>query len=266
MLPEPLDPPLTDENLEAYFAYEDENDALETGEPQGEGRQPFPSPVVAWSVCDTGSAEWAMRKLAHAEHQIAEVRADARRFKDQIEAWEKAQLRRPERAANFFTGQLVTYARRKREEEDQKTLKLPSGEVTSRRNPARPEIVKDEESDFIEWAKATAPKAVKAKWSPVMAEVKKVVTFETVLVPDYLSENLTLVRWPSADGEATWVAVPPSMAEAMPAGITDVSSEVAAEDLPNFHPEVWPISDGQRVPGVVQVPEEVTYTVKPDLT
>ncbi len=254
MLPEPLDPPLTDDDLEAYFAHEDHPPDAD------EELSPWVERVIAWSVCDTGSAEWAMRKLAHAEHRIAEVKADARRFKDQIEAWEKAQLRTPERAANFFEGQLVTYARKRREEDGDKTIPLPSGKVTSRLNPARPEVVKDDEAEFIEWARTTP--MVKAKWSPVMDEVKKRVTFEQVLVPDYGTDALELVPWPDADGAITaLVAVPRGIsAEALAEWRT-----MPASDLPNFHAEVWPICEGQRVPGVVEVPAEVKYTVKPSL-
>ncbi len=260
MLP-PLDPPFTDDDLEAYFSWEDENDALETGEPMGEEREPFLSPVVAWSVCDTGSAEFAMRMLSHTEAAIAQVKADSKRFKEQIERWEAEQLAKPERTVNFFTGQLVTYARRKREEDGDKTVKLPSGAVTSRLNPARPEVT--EEEPFIEWARTTP--MVKPKWSPVMKEIKARVTFETVMVPNWGVGVLTLVRWPSADGESVWVAVPESMITTDDTQRSVVASETAAEDLPNFHAEVWPICEGRRVPGVVEVPAEVTYSVKPNL-
>lgn len=263
MLPDPLDPPFTDDDLEAYLAWEDENDALETGEPQGEGREPFPTPVVAWSVCDTGSAEWAMRKLAHSTAAAVEIKAQANRFFQQIEQWAEAQLRPLDRSANFFAGQLESYARRQREEDGVKTLKLPSGEVASRLNPARPKV--DLEQEFVAWARRDLPAAVKAKWSPVMAEVKDAVKFEVVRVPDFVSDDLVLVRWPSAEGETVWVAVPSSMVDGIPGRSGPDESTIAAEDLPNFHDEVWPIFQGHRVPGVTLVPEEITYTVKPAL-
>ena len=78
-------------------------------------------------------------------------------------------------------------------------------------------------------------------------------------MPDFGDgSGLTLVRWPGADGEAVWVALPDGMEK-------DADLNVAAEDLPHFHDEVWPICEGQRVPGVVEVPAEVTYSVKPAL-
>lgn len=250
-------PPFTDDDLEAYFADEPPADVSEDDLPAYRQRIEV---VAAWSVCDTGSAEWAMRMLAHAEAKLVELTADAERFHEQIDRWLAGEAKRPRQASNFFEGQLEAYARRRREEEGEKTLKLPSGAVTSRLNPARPEISKEAEEAFIAWAMTTP--MVKTKWSVSLTEVKKRVTFERVRVPDYGGEELVLLRWPGADGESVWVAVPKTMADALPA--VDASA-VAAEDLPNFHDEVWPICEGQRVPGVVQVPAEVTYSVRPGL-
>lgn len=204
-----------------------------------------------------------MRRLARAEAKLGELITDAERFHRQIDTWLAGEAKRPRQESNFFTGQLEAYARRRREEQGEKTLKLPSGAVTSRINPARPEIEKEAEQVFIEWARTTP--MVKAKWSPVMAEVKERVTFETVRVPDFGGEDLVLVRWPGADGDAVWVAVPNVMTYTLTHGVEAGAATVAAEDLPNFHDEVWPICEGKRVPGVVQVPAEVTYTVKPSL-
>lgn len=191
-LPE-VDPPFTDDDLNEYLDWEA---TWDEGPPEDDA-PPGPDKVLAWSVCDTGSAEWAFRRLSNLELAAAEARAAAKEWRAQIDRWERGQLVPLERSINFFTGQIEAYARRKREEEGQKSLKLPSGEVTSRLNPARAEVADPEE--FIAWAKANCPSAVKAKWSPVMAEVKKLVTWvETAvgLVPLYGDEvvhGLTLV-------------------------------------------------------------------------
>lgn len=254
---DPTEPPLSDADLDAYFEWEeihDEEDVDPDEAPTGVDR------VLAWSVCDTGSAEYAMRSLAHAEARLVELTTDAERFHEQIDRWLAGEAKRPRQASNFFEGQLEAYARRRREEDGAKTLNLPSGSVTSRLNPARPEVPKDAEEVFIEWARTTP--MVKPKWSPVMAEVKKRVTFATVRVPDFGHEPFELVPWPDADGAITaWVALPRDTAEEHLKGWR----EIPALDLPNFHDEVWPICEGQRVPGVVQVPAEVTFTVKADL-
>jgi len=257
MFPEDIDPPFTDDDIERYFEYLDPD--IEPAEDIDEelGARRVAAEVARWSVCDTGSADWAMRKLARAEAVIAARKAEHAKFKAQIDDWLAGEVAVPLRSVNFFTGQIE--ARRLREEEDRKTLKLPSGEVTSRLNPARAEIPKDDEERFIEWARTTP--MVKAKWSPVLAEVKKRVTFETVRVPDFGDGNMHLVRWPRSDGEAMWVAVPENMSEFIPVQSPD--DVLAAEDLPNFHDETWAICEGCRVPGVVQVPAEVTFTVKP---
>lgn len=253
LLPEDAsDPPFTDEDLEAYF-YEVDTDIKLSSEDAGLS----PSPVHAWSVCDTGSAEWAFRRLAHAEALIEDRRAAAKEFKAQIDRWLKSEIARPLRSVTFFTGQLEAYARRRREEEGEKTTTVPSGKVTSRRNPARLEVTDDQAvvafRDFLPDA------AVKAKWSPVVDELKKAVLFKTVWVPDYSTDELELVPWPDADGAVTaLVALPRSI----PAETLAQWRTIPASDLTDFHDEVWPICDGQRVPGVVQVPAEVTYTVK----
>lgn len=268
---DPTEPPFTDEDLEAYFEWEDENERLETGEPQGEEREPFPSPVVAWSVCDTGSAEYAMRMLAHAEAKLVELTTDAERFHEQIDRWLAGEAKRPRQASNFFEGQLEAYARRRREEDEkQKTLTVPSGVVTSHRNPARAAVAEDKPTKeaFIEWAKARGLPLVKAKWSPVMDEIKKSVVFRTVVFPktgdhaqqvhdvdDHLLVLPTFVAEENVE----------SQLEGLNVGVLIDPESGAFEERENV--AIYRRDDGSwwLVPGVVLVPAEVTYTVKPSL-
>lgn len=265
LLPDDIDaPPFTDEDLEAYFEWEDDPGAEEPdNEPSTVQR------VAAWSVCDTSTAEWAMRRSARARQEVDEVNGNAELFIAQIERWREEQLRQPERALNFFAGQLVTYARRKREEDGLKTLKLPSGAVTSRLNPARPDIPKDAKEAFIEWAKARELPVVKATWAPVMDEVKKHVVFRTVIFPkaSVPAEQVYAV--------GSHLMVAPHWeqnAEVMLGGLDDSSIPVltdpetgAFEERPST--AIYRRDDGSwwLVPGVVEVPAEVTYSVKPSL-
>lgn len=199
----PAEPQLTDEDIDDLFAFDD-TDPIDWPIVDGEVVVPKAS---AWSVTDTGSAEFAMRHLSHATAAVEDIKAQEAAFIQQIETWATGERRPHERRINFFTGMLIDYAARLREE-GQKTVKLPSGEITSRIKPARTDVV--DESKFIEWAKANIPSAIKAKWSPVMAEVKRLVTWTT----------------------------------------TEIGSVPVLED-------------GEVVPGVMLVPEDVSFTVKP---
>jgi hypothetical protein len=263
MLPEDLDaPPFTDDDLDAWFEWDLVGDGPIDEETSA---NPKIQRVVAWSVCDTGSAEYAMRKLAHAEAFIAKTKADAQRFKEQIERWEAEQLRRPERAVNFFTGQLITYARHMREDEGVKTLKLPSGQVPSRLNPARAEIPKEAKEAFVEWARERELPVVKATWSPVMDEVKKAVTFRTVAFPEWVSHGEQVY-----DVDDGLVVLPassdPEKVEAYIEGM-DLAALIGNGYVERPSTAIYRRDDGSwwLVPGVVEVQAEVTYSVKPAL-
>lgn len=257
---DPTDPPLTDDDLEAWAAWE-EIDTFD--EVSGE---PLPLPpavekVIAWSVCDTGTAEWALRRLAHAEARLREVEAEADRFHAQIDRWLTGEAKAPRQAVNFFTGQLTTYARRKREEEGLKTLNLPSGAVSSKLVPARPEVT--EKDAFVAWARKRELPVVKAKWEPVMAEVAKHVLFRTVCFP---------VTQPYAeqvhDVDDFLVVLPASVQEPEEflggMNMADLLGEVF-DERPNT--AIYRREDGSwwLVPGVAEVPAYVKFTVRPDL-
>lgn len=265
LLPEDIEPPpFTDEDLEAYFAREELSP--EEWEYDDDSRQAAGHVVVAsWSVCDTGSAEYAMRKLAHAEALVAQRKEEAEAFKAQIERWLAGEIARPKKAVNFFTGQLESYARRKREEDEILTLNLPSGQVTSRRNPARPAVAEDKptRAAFIEWAKARELPLVKATWSPVMDEIKKAVVFRTVVFPIAFDHDQQVY-----DVDDYLVVLPSAIAQ------DEIESTLESLSVPSLlghtfderpNTAIYRRDDGSwwLVPGVVQVPEEVTYTVKP---
>ncbi len=248
MLPD-IDPPFPDDDLEAYF---------ECWEAEGVGAEgvPIPMNVTAWTVCDTGTAEWALRRLASAEARTAEVKADAERFRPH------------QRAVNYFAGRLTDYARRKREEDGTKTLSLPSGKVTSRLNPARHDIPKESKAEFVEWAKARELPVVKAKWEPVMDEVKKAVVFRTVCFPRFVGHGDQVY-----DAGDHLLVVPSTLSvpieewlEALGGSIENLLGPAGnLEERPST--AIYRRDDGSwwLVPGVVEVPAEVRYTVVPDL-
>lgn len=264
IVPPVIEPPFTDEDLDNYFVWLDFQPEHVERDLEGPELPEHLAPVAAWSVCDTGSAEFAMRTLAHTEALIADRREAAKAWKAQIDRWLAGELARPTRTVNFFTGQLEAYARQKREEDKVKTLKLLSGEVTSRLNPARPEVADEER--FISWARnGGVPDVVKAKWSPVMDGVKKLVQFRTVVVPNSGTYHDALF-----DVGDHLVALPASV----DLDADDINEFLEGLDINkllgvSFHEEsstaVWRDPEGRwwLVPGVVEVPAEVTYQVKP---
>lgn len=176
LLPEDLaPPPFTDDDLDAYFQCPE---GLEEGDPLRLG----PDRVDRWEITDTGSADWAMRKYAHTEARIEEAKLAAAEFHRQIDAWLARETSPLERRANYFAGLLTEFLRKRREDpaDGRASIPLPSGDIVSRKVPARPEIIEEDKERFINWARAMELPVIKATWKPVMAEVKKRVEFKEV--------------------------------------------------------------------------------------
>jgi hypothetical protein len=137
-------PPLTDDDLDAYFGYlaehEDSDAELDHVAEQPEAYRADiveALPAHRFRIVDDGQAEWAMRKLAAAEAELEELRLRAEDWKERIQAWFDQAARRPQRSAAFFTGHLESYAVARREATGAATVTLPSGVVrTSGRKPA----------------------------------------------------------------------------------------------------------------------------------
>ena len=267
LLPEDLSPPpFTDEELDDYFAWQDQQ-VVYTGD---DPLLPEPPPLARWQITDTGSADWAMRRYAHLQARIEDAELHAAEFKRQIDEWLRREKTPLEHRANFFFGHLTRFLQDRREDpsDGRATVKLPSGDIVSRKVPARPEILKEAEQDFIEWAQERKLPVVKAKWSPVMKEVKKVIEFREVLVPlvgDYGVKLWTLKDRPE-DGDGDLIAVPASMPADQVIALLDGLTRDSLLANGTHNVQVFGVYATQvgyeLVPGVVQVPEHVNYDVK----
>jgi hypothetical protein len=269
LLPEDLSPPpFTDDELDDYFEWQDSEIPL--GQDNGDMFELAPEPAPArWQITDTGSAEWAMSRYSHTAARIEEAELAAKEFHRQIDEWLRRETLPLHHRANFFFGHLTSFLQDRREDPSDRraTVKLPSGDIVSRKVPARPEIVKEAEEQFIEWARESALPVVKAKWSPVMAEVKKIVQFRDVLIPVNVDYDEWL--WEFDDGDYL-IAMPLSMPEAQIEPLLDglaADSLIAQQTHTLSLRAVFEEKDPEQprfrlVPGVVQVPEHVNYDVK----
>lgn len=114
-----------------------------------------------WTIPDSEAANWAFRKLAHAQEELARIKADAAAEIARIQAWADDASRPLESDAAWFTGRLIEYRRRLEDADPTlpKTYRLPFGSITRRKLPDK--TVVTDKAAAIAWAQEHAPDAVK---------------------------------------------------------------------------------------------------------
>lgn len=121
-----------------------------------------PDAREAWAgVHDDAMADWALRKIAHAEAERTRLRCLAEQRIDDIRGWLEVALRPLDHDIEFFTHHLITY-RRELEDQDPKlakTYKLPSGAIKRRAGRDRTVVV--DQQAFTAWALDNLPEALK---------------------------------------------------------------------------------------------------------
>lgn len=110
------------------------------------------APVVRWAITDDGLAEWAMRKLAAINRRTAELERQRDEWAMRIRYWFEHATGALGRRAEFFAGHLERYALDQRKITGEMTLRLPSGNVATRKVP--PKVVVSDEAAFRAWALA----------------------------------------------------------------------------------------------------------------
>lgn len=101
--------------------------------PSGEGH--------AWSIDDLGSADWAMRKLAKVEGEIAAAEALVADRVADLNEWLEGERARLETQRENWTSLLGNFHRAQLEDDaDRKTIRLPSGTLVARKQPDRVDI------------------------------------------------------------------------------------------------------------------------------
>lgn len=108
--------------------------------------------LEAWEIEGMAHAEVLMRRLRRLRRREKEVIEQAQEWRQPIEEWESAELARLSGPIGWYEERLRTYALLLRERNDRaKTLRVPSGEVPTRRSK-EPKISIDDPDVVIEWA------------------------------------------------------------------------------------------------------------------
>lgn len=150
---------------------------------------------TGWEIRDRNVAEWAARRLIEARQVIQDRRTEAESWHRQIDEWYVAATGDGQSIEAFMTACLKAYALRYRKETGRATLKLPSGDVRTKLNPAR--IVIEDADVFVEWAKVSDPDALRVKYEPIADVVKGY--RDVIVVSDDESEEWVVIV--DADGE-----------------------------------------------------------------
>ena len=185
----------------------------------------------AWQIDGDNQANWALRKQAKADQEIARIKAAANAEIEKIKAWQADALKKPERDAEFFAGKLTDwhmrniYAAAKEagaEWTDEglaevwaklpKSRKLPAGTVSARMNPESVEVV-DEET-FVGWAMAAGYEDF-LRVKPNVSELKRlrasgdgaVITPEGEAVPGVQRKPgaISFTAKPTTDEQPAWL-------------------------------------------------------------
>lgn len=120
---------------------------------------PDDTPAARFRVEDTGAAEWAMRVLREADEHLADVQAQADQWHREVQAWADREATPALRSRVYMDALLRDYgARRRAEDPDVATLRLPSGVIETTARRATPRVA--DPDAVLAWAKANAPLAV----------------------------------------------------------------------------------------------------------
>lgn len=227
-----------------------------------EDLEPLPPEVEAWEVHDTGAAEWAMRLLAAYNAEGQAIIDQAALYQEQINLWERHELARIVRKAEFFKGHLERFGLDWRDNTGRPTLSLPSGEVKTTKSPARIKIT--DEDAVLAWARALPPVeaelAAPRKVSLSGVQGLCVITEVVVRADVYLTCGCIVDWQPYTWGNPEWNHVPPAPLTLLTC--PECHSDTAVgQCLPEVEQVVT--YQGKPVSGLGVEPEHVNVKVKP---
>jgi hypothetical protein len=124
--------------------------------------------AVRFAVTDRSLAEWAMRKLVEIESIRRERKALAKQWRDEVDRWEREELRPLDAKASFFEGHLNDYMLRERAESGDtvKSIKLPSGTLKSTGSTTPKAAIEDQEA-LLGWARELPAQILEGDGTPI---------------------------------------------------------------------------------------------------
>lgn len=228
--------------------------------PQTEAKRP-------WSIEDDDAAEWAMRKVAAIDQDLAELRERAAGWAERIQRWFSEASRPLQARRLLLTYKLEQYGKRERETSGRKTVKLPSGKVGTRSAQAAAKVAV--EPLVIAWAKEhlegdELAAVVKVVESVRVSDLRNHVTVGRVLVQTEWLATLACEH----TVEGVWLpdgtgSVEPEVAEILACDTCGEGAAVAHVETRQRWRDAVLDADGKEVPGCVVEPEHVTATVTP---
>ena len=136
-----------------------------------------------FSIDSLSRASWAIRKLSLAQKRINEIQAEAQAEIDKVNEWVESATKSARQDKEFFENSLKAYMIRLREEEGEKSLSLPDGEISSRSVPAKARV--SDLGVFLKWAEETGHRQwVRVKKEADLTALHKHVRFEGDAVLD----------------------------------------------------------------------------------
>lgn len=150
--------------------------ADDTAEGNADHAANVPERARRWQVTDDRSAEWAMRHVAQAEAELAQLRAQADEWRQRIDTWFVQRARPLQATVGFMAGHVERYALAKREANPKaKTLTLPSGVV--RTSYVAPKVEVADADEVVAWARANGlADVVRVKREPKVSELREHLT------------------------------------------------------------------------------------------
>lgn len=134
---------------------------LESGEATFEP-EAAPNPANRFVVDTEEKANWALHKIRSALKKLGKVTEAADRERARIDEFEKHESLRHRREVQLFEAMLEDYHRRELAKDPKaKTIRLPAGELKSRKGQPKVEIT--DVDAFIAWAKEHRPEFVRVK-------------------------------------------------------------------------------------------------------
>lgn len=114
-------------------------------------------------VRDEGAANWVVRRIA-----------SARAYRDRVQAWAAAEMRRAEREEQFFLArfgaELEAWARdRLSTERKRKSISLPAGTVGFRAEPPRLSVI--DEPQLVAWCRIHLAAAIRTETTVLRTEL-----------------------------------------------------------------------------------------------